>query len=370
MSNTDLPLSQAFNPKKNSLDFLRLFFAFLVIFSHSYPLGGFRYESIFGEPNIYGEIAVSSFFIISGFLITRSYQNTQSIVRFIWSRSLRVFPGLWVCLIVTILLFAPILHYEKYRTLSNYFQLYQAGPLQYLKANFLIEMKQYDINGLTLGLPFPSAFNGSLWTLVYELKCYLGIAFLGWTKILDRQKILVPILFFLFFQIYMVDLVSPGTAAKILPYFTDIYNYKLPMFFLAGAVLHLYNVHIIISKKILISFAVMIVLSVSQQSNLYHLISPFALSYAVIALAIYLPFSRIGKYGDFSYGVYIYAFPVQQLLSFFKLNQYGFTTYVMLSMLLTSFLSILSWFLVEKPSLAMKKFSLLKAISSKKSLGL
>ena len=74
---------------------------------------------------------------------------------------------------------------------------------------------------------------------------------------------------------------------------------------------------------------------------------------------------KIGKYGDFSYGVYIYAFPVQQLLSFFKFNQYGFTTYVMLSMLLTSFLSILSWFLIEKPSLAIKNFSLLNTISSK-----
>ena len=94
----------------------------------------------------------------------------------------------------------------------------------------------------------------------------------------------------------------------------------------------------------LISLVAMIVFSVTQRSNLYYLISPFALSYTVLALAVYLPFLKIGKYGDFSYGVYIYAFPVQQLLSFFKFNQYGFTTYVILSMLLTSFLSILSWF--------------------------
>ena len=115
----------------------------------------------------------------------------------------------------------------------------------------------------------------------------------------------------------------------------------------------------------LISLVAMIVFSVTQRSNLYYLISPFALSYTVLALAVYLPFLKIGKYGDFSYGVYIYAFPVQQLLSFFKFNQYGFTTYVMLSMLLTSFLSILSWFLIEKPSLAIKNFSLLNTISSK-----
>ena len=57
MSHIDILLSQAFNPKKNSLDFLRFFFAFLVIFSHSYPLGGFRNEAMFGEPNGYGGIA-------------------------------------------------------------------------------------------------------------------------------------------------------------------------------------------------------------------------------------------------------------------------------------------------------------------------
>ena len=169
MSYSDLPLSQAFNPKKNSLGFLRLFFAFLVIFYHSYPLGGFRQEVVFNGLAGYGEIAISSFFVISGFLITRSYQNTQSIVRFLWNRFLRIFPGFWACLIVTILIFAPILHYEKYHTLSNYFQFHQAGPLQYFKANFLMEMKQYDINELTLGLLFPGAFNGSLWTLVPEV---------------------------------------------------------------------------------------------------------------------------------------------------------------------------------------------------------
>lgn len=100
-----------------------------------------------------------------------------------------------------------------------------------------------------MDLPFPGAFNGSLWTLAYELKCFLGIAFLGWTKILSRQKILVPIFFFFFFQIYIVDSIYPGAAAKISSYFIDIYNYKLPMFFLAGAALYLYSKNVVISKK-------------------------------------------------------------------------------------------------------------------------
>ncbi len=366
MSCSNLPLSRAFNPKKNSLGFLRLFFALMVIFSHAHPLGGFGHDPILGKSDTYGGIAVYSFFVISGFLITRSYQNRQSTVQFLWNRLLRIFPGFWACLVVTILLCAPILHYVKYHTLSDYFQFHQAGPLQYFTANFLPEMRQYDINQLTLGLPFPGAFNESLWTLTYELKCYFGIAFLGCTKILSKQKILVAGLFAFLFQIYAMDSIFPGIAAKISIHFADTYNYKFPMFFLSGAVLYLYHESIIISKKTLISFAAIIVLFSICRSNLYYLALPFALSYIVISAAIYLPFSKIDQYGDFSYGIYIYAFPIQQSLSFFGFNHYGFTIYFVLSTFLTLFLSILSWFLIEKPSLSMKNFSLPNFSSSRK----
>ena len=139
------------------------------------------------------------------------------------------------------------------------------------------------------------------------------------------------------------------------------------MFFLAGAVLHLYSENIIVSRKILAFFIAITFWSVTCRSNLYFLILPFSLSYIVISIAIYLPFSKTDRYGDFSYGVYMYAFSIQQSLSFFEFNKYGFTIYVILSIFITSFLSILSWFLIEKPSLALKKFSLPDAISSKNS---
>jgi peptidoglycan/LPS O-acetylase OafA/YrhL len=361
MTFTDRPLSQAFDPKNNSLGFLRLFLALLVIFSHSYTLGGFGHEGIWGGgQETYGGIAVAGFFIISGFLITRSYRRTQSLLRFLWNRALRIFPGFWACSLMTIAVFAPILHFAKHHTLINYFQSHPAGPLQYFKANFFLEMRQYDINELTLGIPFPGAFNGSLWTLVYEMKCYIAVALLGWVGIFNKQKIMVLILFFFFFQIYIAESIFPGTAAKISPYFSDIYNFKLPLYFLAGAVLDLYAEYIVISKKVFIFFMTVLLLSLTYNS--YYLIAPFALSYVILCLAIYLPFSKLDQYGDFSYGFYIYAFPIQQILSFFKLNQYGFSIYFILSVVLTFLLSTLSWFFIEKPSLSLKNLGTTQSI--------
>ncbi len=119
-------LNDAFNPRKNSLTFLRFFLANLVIFSHCYPLGGFGSESLLGSnKESYGSLAVESFFILSGFLITRSYTTSSSIWRFLWHRFLRIFPGFWICLVVTVLIFAPIIYWSENRyydwLLSKYY---------------------------------------------------------------------------------------------------------------------------------------------------------------------------------------------------------------------------------------------------------
>ena len=159
----------------------------------------------------------------------------------------------------------------------------------------------------------------------------------------------------------------PRNCCQNIPTFHRHLQLQTSNVFLAGAILDLHNESIVVSKKILFFLTLLFVLSLMLGGNLYYLVSPFALSYGVIFMAIYLPFSKTDQYGDFSYGIYIYAFPIQQFLSFFRFNQYGFTAYFVLSMILILFLSIPSWFLVEKPSLAMKKLLFLNAIASKKS---
>src|SRR4051812_12311820 len=88
--------------KHNSIGFLRLVLASLVVFSHSFALSGL-------EPpgHMQAKLAVSGFFFLSGVLITQSFENSRSFWDYVWRRSLRIFPGLWACLVVSAFVIVP-----------------------------------------------------------------------------------------------------------------------------------------------------------------------------------------------------------------------------------------------------------------------
>lgn len=346
-------LSDIFDPKKNSFGFLRFSLAVLVIFSHSYPLGGFGSEGLFGSnQETYGGFAVSSFFVLSGFLIRRSYTTSSSVWHFIWNRIIRIIPGFWANLIVTVLLFAPIIYLSDNRSLIEYFNCKSNNPLDYIKANFFIEMKQFGIADLMKDNPHSQAFNGSLWTLIYEVKCYLLIAFLGWLDILKNFKFFIAYLFLFTYIVHLLNIGIPGTALRIFPYFSDIYNLSLAMYFFSGASYFMYLENIIMHKKIFLFAIILTVLGVNN--NFYHLIAPLTLPYILLFTAIKLPFNKFDMYGDFSYGLYIYAFPVQQILSFFRYNKKGLPAYFMSSLCIAMIFSVFSYYCVEKPFLQLK----------------
>jgi peptidoglycan/LPS O-acetylase OafA/YrhL len=346
-------LNDILNLKKNSFSFLRFFLAALVIFSHSHPLGGFGSEGIFGSTQeSYGGFAVYNFFILSGFLITRSYISSPSVWRFLWNRILRIIPGFWVCLIATILFFAPIIYLAENSSLNGYFNIEIDNPLDYLKANLFLEMRQYGIANLLKNVPYPKAFDGSLWTLIYELKCYFLIALLGAIGILKKYKKIVIYLFLFLWLIYIINTGVPGSASKIFPFFSDIYLLRLSIYFLAGAIYFLFIENIVINNKFFFFALGLTILGI--KNNFFPLIAPLTLPYILFWLASKLPFTNFDKYGDFSYGLYIYAFPIQQILASFGLNTKGFTLYFILSILTTMIPAVLSCHLVEKPCLKLK----------------
>jgi peptidoglycan/LPS O-acetylase OafA/YrhL len=349
-------LSDIFNPKKNSFSFLRIFLAAMVVFSHSHPLGGFGSENFFGSSQEnYGIFAVYNFFILSGFLITRSYINSPSFGYFLWNRVLRIFPGFWACLTIAVLFFAPIIYCTNHGNIVEYFQIKIDNPLSYIKENFFLEIKQYGIANLLKSTPYQTAFNGSLWTLIYEFKCYLLIGFIGSLGILRTGKKVIFYLFLFLWLIYVLDIGVPGAAKKIIPFFSDIYMLKLPMYFLAGSTYFLFMEKIVFKHKF---FLVALGLTViSLQYNFYSLVAPLTLPYLLFSLAFKLPLTNFDKYGDFSYGLYIYAFPVQQMAAFFKLNTTGFTSYFIVTLSVSTIFAILSYHLVEKPFLKLKKYT-------------
>ncbi|MBD2206526.1 acyltransferase [Calothrix sp. FACHB-1219] len=350
-------LNDAFNPKRNNFTVMRFVLAALVVFSHSYTLGGFGSEGLFGNSQeTYGGLAVTSFFILSGFLINRSYINSSSVWRFLWNRILRIFPGFWTCLIVTVFIFAPIIYLSENGNLNGYFHASVENPLNYIKANFFLEIGQYGIaNLLVNNIPYPRAFNGSLWTLIYEFRCYLMVAILGFLGVFTFYKKIVFYIFIFLWLTYNLNLVIPGTASKVLPYFSDIYILKLSIYFFVGCIFFLYREKIVLNKQLFIFSIILIMMGLNH--GFYNLVAPLALPYILFWLAFKTPFINFDRYGDFSYGLYIYAFPVQQMLAFFGVHKNGFILYLSLSMLVTMILAVLSYMFIEKPCLQMKNLT-------------
>jgi peptidoglycan/LPS O-acetylase OafA/YrhL len=145
---------------RNSFDLLRLALALLVIVSHAYPLAGQSASeplAIWSRSKFaFGEVGVAGFFVVSGYFITRSYVQIGSLPRFLWHRALRILPGYWVCLLVTVLVAGPLLAVLAGLPLEHYWSASTDGPLAYLWANWHLAIGQWNVSGLPdARVPYP-----------------------------------------------------------------------------------------------------------------------------------------------------------------------------------------------------------------------
>jgi peptidoglycan/LPS O-acetylase OafA/YrhL len=351
-----VPLQQAFDSRRNSLSLLRLVFAAMVLFDHSFPLGGFNggrdpMWGWTGGQESFGGIAVLGFFVISGFLVTRSFDDSPTPVSYIWKRVLRIFPGFWVCLLVTVVVFGPLAFVYEHGTLHQYVVGYSDNPLRYVKNNAFLSMNQYGIDGLLGSNPWPHAFDGSLWTLIYEFKCYLGVMVLGMIGVFRKWRESVIVLCLILWGIQLKQFTDPNFL-KGWFLIGDSNMVRLAFVFSIGMIFYLFRDKIIISD--LVAAVSVVVLLVSVREALFYGVGIIAFSYVCIWAAVRLPFHQIDRYGDFSYGLYIYAFPVEQLFALYHVNSWGLAPYVLLSLAGAMVLAVASWFAVERPFLRLK----------------
>ena len=247
---------QAFDPKNNAFGFLRLALAVLVIFSHSFPLGGFGIDHLAAFTKgryAIGSLSVAMFFVLSGFLICRSASVSQSVPRFLWHRFLRIFPGYWVCLVVCACVFAPLMAFAEFGTLLSIFSAPRNSPQSFMISNAGL----YHLNGFSLGgilfirpssiagllshNPSPSVINGSLWSLPFEVSCYLVVAALAAVGVLRRARSVVLGLFAGFWCLYAFDCLNPDGFRQCFPYPGMKDLVLLCVFFSAGCVCYLYR---------------------------------------------------------------------------------------------------------------------------------
>ncbi|MBF0673449.1 MAG: acyltransferase [Salinibacterium sp.] len=350
-------IATALNGTHNSLGFIRLALALLVIVDHAFVLGGFGFNPIHeltgGQASL-GSIAVAGFFAISGYLIAKSGQSGD-VLQFLWRRTLRIFPAFWTVLAVTAFVVGPAVWMIGGNKLGSYFALDGDGPFEYLARNWTLFIGAHGINGLFLNTPYGlvsgmSEMNGSLWTLSLEWACYMMIAALIVLSLLRQVKIVVPLVagLFLLAQLGLFPLPSNVPVLSV-PAFAG-----LALAFLIGASIAVYSHRVPFHDGLGVLAA--LVFAGTLRFGGFAWLGTVAGVYFVLYLGARLPrwLQWIGSRNDYSYGTYIYGFLVQQVLANFGLHEWGYAAYVALTVAITLPLAWLSWHLIEKRAMALK----------------
>ena len=336
-------LGTAFDPRHNSIGFLRLCLSSSVLVSHAYILGGIQPEPLVGLTNGqegFGSLGVAGFFVLSGFLIAASFERSPSIWRYLWHRVLRIMPAFWVCLVVTAFGLGPLMWLIERGTLAGYLDA-PGGPVSFVVNNFGLEYRQSSIACLPRDAAIPGLINGSLWTLWPEFLCYLGLGALGLAGVLRwRLTLLVAI----------VAIMWASWVTK--PFGADIAAFRWGATFGIGSLAWLGRDHIPISGRLALGVAVALAAAIAL--GVYVYVGYPLVAYLLLWAAAWLPFQGVGRRVDLSYGIYIYAFPVEQLLAIQGVGSLGPAIFIALALALTLPLAAASWFLIERRALALK----------------
>ena len=339
----------------NSFDALRLFAALLVVYGHAHPLSGM------GSPHVAGNavqaIGVKIFFVISGYLILGSWQRDPSALRFLFRRALRIMPGLAVVVLASACVLGPLVS-----TLpsSDYFA--NARTWDYI-ANNIAFRPQYDLPGVFAANPYPTAVNGALWSLPAEVAMYLLgplVCIVGaWALRSARWALALATGLLVLLSMWCVRWAPP--AATPVVWGTSVLSFlDVAPYFLLGGLVAAFRweraLHPIVAAAAWFALTLVPLPALVAELALY-----LVLPYTVLALG--LASTRLGsavhRFGDVSYGVYLYGFPVQQCVAMLVPEVRGQPwlniAWTLAPLLL---LATLSWRCVERPLLRFKPASL------------
>ncbi|MCR5195185.1 MAG: acyltransferase [Pseudobutyrivibrio sp.] len=352
-----MTINEAAIDRKNNLNLIRLIASLMVVYMHAYAISiADQSKDVFytltNHKDLAGGIAVYIFFIISGFLICRSFDRSKSVGSYFKARFLRIWPLYFVVIMVCTFILGPML------SELSYHKYLESGALDYLRNLYfdprfstLPEVYNYHYN---------HSINGSIWTLMYEVICYMIVAVSS--PIWKRRK-----------GSGLVAAVGLGVLYAARTYFglidcslfqsEFIGNFiKLGFFFAIGMCYYLYGDKIKLSLKLFLMAVVALILAI--------LFADFIVGFGIAGsyIIFYLAFQKrfvaswYDKVGDLSYGIYIMSFPIQQTLveklgkptemfntlSMEPLKNLGLTLLIVIP------LAWFSWHLIEKQCLKLK----------------
>lgn len=332
----------------NHFDHIRLFLAVLVIWSHSFPLAtGNEAQELISRLThgqmTGGAIAVDLFFVISGYLITASALRSKSSWAYLSKRVRRIYPGFVAAMAVCLLVVLP---------LSGGFT--RASGWMGTLVDFVtktIRLQEFSYRDAFASNPYPGSINGAVWSIPYEFWCYIGVLLLSLSGLLHRRRwVMGGFVFSVAISLaFAVTGWKPGGS-----YLGLIFGYpplwaRLLPYYLAGVVFYLEQPRIPQRGSwCVVSVAALAVACVVPHG--WALCFPVFGTYLTFWLALRPADStwNVVRWGDLSYGTYLYAFPIQQLLVRATHGRLGPWALFALATPLSLSAALLSWHLVEK----------------------
>lgn len=336
----------------NNFDFIRLMAASLVIVGHAYPLLGHEGLPYFLHTSI-STYAVKVFFALSGFLIVASWTHDPHARRFLLKRVLRIFPALILVVLLSAFVLGPLV---TRLPLAEYFGHSMFGDY-FMNLRLYIA---YSLPGVFETNTYPNAVNGSLWSLPAEFFMYLLVLGSGllarWLSVAGFA-VVWGALTAAFFGLNLAEVhYQTGWTAGMVVYATPVISViEVGPYFMVGGCIQLARRWLPLSPVaalVLMAGCVAIAQSGVYAEPLFILVT----SYSVIALgsASTPVLRRFGRWGDLSYGVYLYGFPVAQTLSWAFGDRLPFAAHILLALAISAVFAFASWHLVEKRAMRIK----------------
>jgi peptidoglycan/LPS O-acetylase OafA/YrhL len=334
--------------RENNYNLIRIIAALAVLITHSYALSIGTGEA---EPfrkslgMTMGSIAVDIFFITSGFLVTASILSRQSAIEFMWARILRILPALTVMLILTVFVLGIF-----FTSLNPLAYLADVSIYIYLaKGISLLFNVSYNLPGVFEGNPYKYVVNGSLWSLPYEIKMYLMLVVVWISlKIVKGMRLKL-------FELSMVLAALSSGIFVLVHHSGEGHFSRLFFMFFSGASFYVLQKSITLSHIAFWVSLITLLIAANLNEKTFFIVYTLTITYILFYIA-YIPAGFIRQYnqlGDYSYGVYIYAFPVQQSIAAL-IPGVSVLVMILISAIITLILSIFSWHLIEKPALKHK----------------
>lgn len=342
------PIGQYLGGRDNNLNLIRIVAASAVLVSHAYAVttGNDMSEPLRASTGLsLGQFAVAIFFGMSGLLIARSFDRRQTIAHFVSARFLRLWPALAVVLLLTAFALGVVM---TSLTVGEY--LRSAQTLTYVPRNLSLALRNDFLPGVFVGNPVPNSTNAPLWSLFYEVACYSSVVALGYLGGLRKVWL---------FGIFLALVIS-GHAWSVLASPVEGLAYRLDVMGFVGFPFALGMAAYVWRDRLPLGPVGIALVWVSVALLLNTAWLGSAIMLALVYTSLWLAFVPKGavlaynRLGDFSYGVYIFAYPAQQTLVALWPG-HGPAMNMAASGTITLILAIASWHLVEKRALALAR---------------